>query len=83
MRLREQALTEKRQISYNIVYMHNLKKSDTNELIQKMKLDSQTQKMNLQLTVGRRMGQGIDWEFGIDMYRLLYIKQITNKGYYK
>jgi len=33
MRLREQALTEKRQISYNIVYMHNLKKSDTNELI--------------------------------------------------
>lgn len=31
MRLREQALTEKRQISYNIAYMPNLKKSDTNE----------------------------------------------------
>ena len=79
MKLREQALTEKRQKSYNIAYMHNLKKSDTNELIQKMKLDSQAQKMNLQLTVGRRMGQGIDSEFEIDMYRLLYIKQITNK----
>ena len=27
---------------------------------------------------GRR-GVGIDWEFGIDMYTLLYLKQITNK----
>ena len=25
------------------------------------------------------MGEGIDWEFGIDMYTLLYLKQITNK----
>jgi len=23
---------------------------------------------------------GINWEIGIDIYRLLYIKQITNKG---
>ena len=24
-------------------------------------------------------GGGIDWELGIDMYTLLYLKQITNK----
>ena len=29
-------------------------------------------------TYGYR-GEGIDWEFGIDMYALLYLKQITNK----
>ena len=24
-------------------------------------------------------GEGIDWEFGVDMYTLLYLKQITKK----
>ena len=24
-------------------------------------------------------GRGIDWEFGTDMYTLLYLEQITNK----
>ena len=33
----------------------------------------QTQKMNLWLA-GGRVGGGIDWEFGIDMYTLLYLK---------
>ena len=28
---------------------------------------------------GEGQGQGINWEFGNDMYPLLYIKQITNK----
>ena len=31
-----------RQISYDIIYVQNLKKSDTNELIYKIKTDSQT-----------------------------------------
>ena len=31
-----------RQISYNITYMWNLKKNDTNELIYKKETDSQT-----------------------------------------
>ena len=26
------------------------------------------------------MLRGIDWEFGIDMYTLLYLKKMTNKG---
>ena len=29
--------------------------------------------------VTRRKGGGIDWNFWIDMYTLLYLKQITNK----
>ena len=29
-------------------------------------------------TYGYR-GEGIDWEFGIDMYTLLYLKWITNR----
>ena len=32
----------------------------------------------LMITNGR-MGGGINWETGIDMYTLLYIKQMTNK----
>ena len=39
---------------------------------------TQRQRMNLGLPWGR-MGLGIDWEFGTDMYTLLYLKQITNK----
>ena len=31
------------------------------------------------VTRGEGGGGGIDWEFGIDMYILLYLKQITNK----
>ena len=31
------------------------------------------------VTGGKGGGGGIDWEFGIDMYTLLYLKQITNK----
>ena len=34
--------------------------------------------MNLWLPGGKGQGAGgIDWEFGIDMYTLLYLKQIT------
>ena len=42
-----------RQISYDITYMWNLKKSDTNELIYKTKTDSQTWKINLWLPKGK------------------------------
>ena len=34
--------------------------------------------MNLWLLTGR-LGIGIDWEFGMDLYTLLYLKQITKK----
>ena len=51
----------------------NLKRNDTNELTKQ----KQTQRRNLWLQGGR--GEGIVWESGMDMYTLLYLKQITNK----
>ena len=41
-------------------------------------IESQMQKTNL-VTRGERGGRD-KWEIGIDIYTLLYIKQITNKG---
>ena len=35
-------------------------------------------KTNLWLPRGKR-GRGINWEIGIDIYTLLYIKEMTNK----
>ena len=61
-----------------MAYMWNLKKNDTNELIYKTEIESQMQKTNLWLPGGKH-GGGINWEIGIDIYTLLYIKQITNK----
>ena len=59
--------------------MWNLK-NDTNEPIYETETDSQTSRTNLWLPGGMGRGDGIDWEFGIDMYTLLHLKQITNKG---
>ena len=39
---------------------------------------SQTWRMKLWLPGGREEG-GIDWEFGMNMYTMLSLKQITNK----
>ena len=36
-------------------------------------------KVKLTVTKGERRG-GINWEIGIDIYTLLYIKEITNKN---
>ena len=55
--LSEVSQTEKRQISYDITYMWNLK-NDTNEPIYKTETDSQTQKTNLWLPKGKRVGRG-------------------------
>ena len=59
--------------------MCNLK-YDTNEPIYETETDSQTQKTNLRLPVGKGGGGGINQEFGISRYKLLYIKQINNKA---
>ena len=59
--------------------MWSLKKKDTNELIYKTEADSQTQKTNLWLPKGKECGR-IKWEFVINGYTLLYIKQINNKA---
>ena len=43
----------------------------------KKEIDSQTQKTNLQLKEDKE--GGVNWEIGINIYTLLYIKQKTNK----
>ena len=67
-----QSEANQRQISYGIVYMQNIK-NDTNELIYKTEIDSQTQKTNLRLSKGKE--EGIHQEFGINMHTLVYISK--------
>ena len=58
--------------------MWNLKKIVQMNLFTKQK---QTHRFR-ERTYGYReegWGEGIDWEFGIDMYTQLYLKEITNK----
>ena len=62
---------------YMVLFIRGISKNDTNELIYKTEIDSQTQKTNLRLPK-RERGQ-INQEFGIKIFTLLYIKQITNK----
>ena len=56
--------------------MWNLK-NDTNEVIYETEIELQMQKTILWLPGGK--GAGINREIEIDIYTLLYIKQITNK----
>ena len=60
-------------MSHDIPYMWNLKRKDTNELTKQ----KETHRLRKQ-TYGCR-GKGTVREFGKVMYRLLYVKQITNK----
>ena len=55
-------------------------KYDTNELIYKAEVDSQTQKTNLWLPKGKGDGGGINWEFGISRYKLLLHKIDKQQG---
>ena len=54
------------------------KKNGTNEPIYKTEIHRQ--KTNLWLPKGTGAGGGINWDIGIDIYTLLYIKSITNKN---
>ena len=67
----------KKDTYHNIMYMWNLKKNGTNELIFKTEIESQMQKANLLLPRGK-WGK-INWDIGTDIYTLLYIKQIPNR----
>ena len=61
-------------MSYDISYMWNLKRNDTNELIIKQKETHRLRKR----TYGCQ-AEGIIGDFGKVMYTLLYLKWITNK----
>ena len=63
--------------------MWNLKtkqnKKDTNERIYKTEINLQTKKANLWLLKEKGAGWGMNQEFEINVYTLLYVKQIANK----
>ena len=60
--------------------MWNIKKNDTNKPIYKTKIDSQTQKMTLWLPK-KKGAQGINQEFEINRYTLLYKNRQTARTY--
>ena len=67
------------EISYNISYMQNLKRNDINELT-KQKETHRLRERTYGCQVREGWKEGIVREFGINMYTLLYISWITNKG---
>ena len=82
-RLRDYILSEvkserERQILY-ITDWQNLKKNDTNEFIYKTETDSQTQRTNLWLLTGSGSWRGLDGEFGVSRFKLLYIEWRNSK----
>ena len=72
--LSEVSQTEK-EMSSDIPYIWNLKRSDTNQLTKQNRLSDSENKF---MFTRRKDGEGIVREFG--MYTLLYLKWITNKG---
>ena len=56
--------------------MWNLK-YDTNELMYETEADSQTWRTDIWLPVGRQGRRGMDWEFGVDRCKLVYIEWIN------
>ena len=63
---------------YDIAYMENIK-NDTNEYICKTEADSQMQKINYWLPKRRGKRGGANQGYGSKRYKLLCIKQISNK----
>ena len=58
------------EISYDIPYMWNLKRNDTNELTYKTERDSQTQKRNLWLLRGRDSEGLWEGQVHIDIFKM-------------
>ena len=56
-----------------------IENNGANEPIYKTEIESDVLN-KLTVTKGERVGGGINWESGIAIYTLLYIKQITNKN---
>ena len=72
-------LEREKQISYNITYLCRIQKNDTDELnLQSTNKDTNIENKHMD-TKGQRRG-GMNWETGIDIYRPLCIKWITNEN---
>ena len=63
------------EISYDVPFMWNLKRNDTNQLTCKTEKDRE----RTYGCQGAEQGEGIVRKFGVDMYMLLYLKWITSK----
>ena len=63
-----------RQISYDLTYMRNLLKKWYKQTYLQNRNRHTDLENELMVTSRERLGGGIDWEFGIDMYTLLYLK---------
>ena len=59
--------------------MQNLNKNDTNELITKLKQTHRLSDRTSGYWGGEGVEGGIDWDLGIDMYTLLYLKRKTKQ----
>ena len=68
-----------RQISYDLTHMQNMKKMIQINLFAKQTLTHRHREWTSGYHGGRVERGWIDWEFGIDLYILLYIKQVNNK----
>ena len=77
--MKESEVSQKQKDKYHMIsLMCGILKNDTNEFTYKTEIDSQIQKANSWLAKGKGWG-GINQEFGIKIYTLLYIKQTTNE----
>ena len=63
-----------RQISYDIAYIWNLKKWYKWTYLQNRNRVTDVEKQTYGYQGGKGAGGGINWEIGIDIYTLLYIK---------
>ena len=65
---------------YDIVHIRNLKKNDTKELIYKIKKKKKTHRLREQTYFyqGNGLGGWIDWEVGIHIHTMVFLKQISN-----
>ena len=64
-------INQRGRLIYDIAYMQNLKNM--------MQMTLFTKQNKFMVIKRERYGRGVDWEFGIDMYTLLYLKQVTIK----
>ena len=64
------------------MHVCGIQKNGTDEPVFKAEIETQMQRTNIWTPRGKAGGGGgggMNWEIGIDIYTLIYIKQISNK----
>ena len=65
---------------HDVPYMQNLKGNETSEFIHKIQNSLTDLENKLMVNSGEGWGDGMDGEFVMVMYTLLYLKWITNNA---